>query len=85
MWTRRRTLIDGEGRPDDWIIVRRGQEIGRVYKRDLPRGEGVVWEWMTWTYPNDHGSADTMEQALEKLRAFIRSHWSDEVDWLRMS
>lgn len=79
MWTHRPTHIGGQSRDGDFTILRRGQEVGRVCPSVAIAGT-PPYSWMTWTYPAANGRADSLEDALERLRAAIRTRWPDEVE-----
>ena len=76
MWTRKLTVIGGQTEEDDWIILRNGQEVGRVH-RATPIVGLQKMEWVTWTAPWDKGRADTLDQAIEAVRTAIRNRWPD--------
>lgn len=78
MWTRRPTLIGGQTAPDDVTVLRHAQAVGRVTRSVAIRG-AAPYAWMTWTYPADSGRAQSLDEALDQLRAAIRGRWPDDV------
>ena len=80
MWTRKRTFIDGECNADgDWLVLRHGQEVGRVYPVAAGSILGAHYFWCIWTDPTDSGKAETLGAALEAVRGAIRARWPDGV------
>jgi hypothetical protein len=77
MWTRRRTLIGGRFADGDFVIMRNGQEVGRVHPS--PATGVDPYTWYTWTYPCTQGHARDLEDALHHAREAIRSLWADET------
>jgi len=77
MWTRKRTVIGGGHTPGDWLVLRHGQQVGRVYA--VPGGAmmGPRYFWGVWTEPVASGTAETLDAALEAVRSTIRLHWPD--------
>lgn len=78
MWTRRPTLIGGQTAPDDVTVLRHDQAVGRVTRSVAIQG-AAPYAWMTWTYPADNGRAQSLDDALDQLRAAIRGRWPDDV------
>lgn len=79
MWTRRPTVIGGQTAPDDFVIQRGGQSVGRVCRAVALPGTRP-FHWMTWTYPSANGRSETFDQALHELREAIRARWPDDVE-----
>jgi hypothetical protein len=76
MWTMRPCVIGGQTAPGDFVVLRRGQEVGRVVP--APHIPGTLpYDWSTWTYPADNGKANDIEDALSQLRTAIRRRWPD--------
>ncbi|SCY61155.1 hypothetical protein [Paracoccus tibetensis] len=76
-WTRKRTFD-----PDleDWVVLRDGLMVGRVYYDDLrlsTSGAGI-WEWSVITMPAHSGLASSLEEALEKVRELATADWGHE-------
>lgn len=69
-WSRRPSVISGHSAPDDWIILRDGVALGRVYRPPFIPGVPVFW-WGTWTHPPEQGRVETMDAALEACRRAI--------------
>lgn len=69
-WTRRPTIIGGQVAPDDWIVLRDGVALGRVYRRPYIPGTPAFW-WGSWTHPPQQGHVETMDAALEMCRRAI--------------
>lgn len=78
MWTRKVTVIGGKAWPDDWIILRQGQKVGRAHLGPMVHS-AQLWYWSTQLYPSDSGRAECLEEALTAIRAAIRTHWEDDV------
>lgn len=79
MWTRKPTIIGDRHTPGDYIVLRRGQEVGRVLLA-APLPHGRAYEWNTRTYPCDSGYADDLDDALDQLREAIRARWPDSEE-----
>jgi hypothetical protein len=77
MWTRRLTVIGGRTEPEDFVILRNGQKVGRVHR--APATGVQAFAWYTWSYPATRGYADTLEDGLHIVREAIRSRWPDDV------
>ncbi|MDD7969932.1 hypothetical protein [Roseinatronobacter alkalisoli] len=78
MWRRKLTVIAGETREGDYIILRDRQVVGRIYPAHLiPDASPYVWA--TYTYPATEGRADSLDDAAEAVRAHIRTRWLDSV------
>ena len=70
-WTRRHTILDEHDHPrDDWIIKCDGQDVGRTYRRPDGR-DGQWWYWVAWPHPQQTGLSNTLEDALESIRAAV--------------
>jgi hypothetical protein len=70
-WSRKRTWIGGEPIKNDWIVMRLGEEVGRVR---LDRGgdrNSQPWQWHKTTVPGENGKADSLDQALEAVREAV--------------
>ncbi|WP_411891929.1 hypothetical protein [Yoonia sp. SDW83-1] len=62
---------------DDWLIrYRGGRPLARVIldQRTIPKR----WSWMTWTDPHDKGVTDTLDAALEAVKAAILALPADQ-------
>lgn len=79
MWTRKRTFIGGRYVDNDWMVLRHGQEVGRVYSVPVGSMLGPHFSWSTLTLPPARGRADTLDEALEQMRETIRAQWPDGV------
>jgi hypothetical protein len=69
-WTRRRTVLNGETIPDDWIVHLDGVPVGRIYfaiQLTAPRR----WWWGSWAQPCRSGTDETLDAALESLRTCV--------------
>lgn len=86
MWTRRRTDLPfpGQTPPDDWVVIRRGQIVGRIMEA-VSRPGAAPWQWTTWTMPHDRGTADSRDDALHQLREALRRRWPDDVPELPLA
>jgi hypothetical protein len=64
MWTHRATVIGGQTAPGDRQVLRDGVPVGRVYfgSNYIPP---MQWRWFCGS---QHGSAETMADALECVR-----------------
>jgi hypothetical protein len=69
MWTRKLTW-PGE-RENDWLVLRDGKPVGRVYLTILNNPRREVWMWFKQTIPGRKGEAETMQGALEAVRAAV--------------
>lgn len=69
-WTRTPTVIAGQTRPDDWIILRDGVALGRVYRSPPMAGVPPFW-WGSWTHPPQQGHVETLDEAFEACRRAI--------------
>ncbi len=69
MWTRRLTW-PGE-RDDDWVVLRDGVIVGRVYQVTYYNPMREVWAWFKQTIPGRSGEAKTLEAALEAVRQAV--------------
>ena len=69
-WTRRPTVINGQAAPNDWIILRDGVALGRVYQAPYIPGTPAFW-WGSWTHPPQQGRVETMAAALQACRTAI--------------
>ncbi|GAB1361805.1 hypothetical protein MASR1M32_10410 [Rhodobacter sp.] len=78
MWIKKRTVIGGQSRDDDWIVMRGQQAVGRVHPSPPMPGIQPL-EWASWTHPCDRGRANSLEDALDQLREAIRARWPDDV------
>ncbi len=78
MWTRKLTVIGGETNPDDWMVYRGRQEVGRIHKSQTEPG-GHDWGWATNTRPFFQGSGYTLDQCLHDMREAIRARWPDDL------
>lgn len=71
MWTRKRTIIGGQACPDDWLILYAGIPVARTFLgwRSNPTQE--VWHWAVNAQhlTGSQGMRDTLEEALEAIRA----------------
>ena len=69
------------GRPaEDRTVHLNGRYIGEVRKdilRDDPIGGRLMWRWYAYTFPDTHGKADTMDEALQQLKAHVISKVRD--------
>lgn len=69
-WTRRPTVLNEDLIPDDWIIRLNGHDVGRVsFAIYLPAPKR--WDWASWTLPCRIRAAETLDAALEDLRACV--------------
>lgn len=72
MWTRARTIIAGQAKPDDWTVLWCGQACGRVYRAFSPVTDSrTVWNWAAHCYPGSSGQADTLAEALSAVREAV--------------
>lgn len=78
MWKRKPTIIGGQTADGDFLILRDRQVVGRVSPAHLIEG-AQPYIWATYTYPPAHGRADSLIDAEEAVRWFVRSHWPDSV------
>lgn len=79
MWTRKLTVIGGQTREDDWIVLRHRQIVGRLHPApSMPHVQ--PWQWFVFTYPGANGRCDTMDEALEAIRQAVRARWPDTLD-----
>lgn len=69
-WTRRRTVIGGQSRADDWIISYNGEDVGRVLT-DVAHNGSEKWKWASWRLPGRTGREETLEAACDSLRRTI--------------
>lgn len=69
MWTRKLTW---PGRtPDDWLVLRDGVSVGRVYLTTLRNPTRDVWVWFRQVGHGRNGEAPTLQEALEAVRAAV--------------
>lgn len=76
-WTRRKMTIDGRVIGDDWLVKRDGWVVGRVRLQSIP-DRGLKWLWQTITDERASGQVDTIDHALEKVRANATETWPVE-------
>jgi hypothetical protein len=72
---RRTVWLDGENRPNDYIVFHDGQKVGRIWRINSTARE--LWLWTQRdirapTYGPDGGVADTLEDA----KATFRRTWN---------
>jgi hypothetical protein len=67
MWTHRATIIGGQTAPNDRTVFCDGRAVGRVY---FAENWWSPNQWV-WTAGADHGRAETMQAALEAVRASV--------------
>lgn len=78
MWRRRKNVIGGAAQEGDFLILRGRQVVGRVLPAHfIPDASPYIWA--TYTYAAKHGRADSLVEASEAVRNYIRSHWPDSV------
>ena len=78
MWTRKLTVIAGQTQEGDYTVFRTGQAVGRILPTPfIAHSQG--WEWATLTLPSHNGRADTLQEALDALRAAVRARWPDSL------
>jgi len=76
MWKRKRTGLGGQAAQSDYLILRGQQVVGRVLPAHfIPGTEQYIWA--TFTYPAAHGRANSLTEAEEAVRSYIRAHWPD--------
>ena len=73
-WTRKVTF---EPELDDWVVLRDGLVVGRVMRDDQQssRQSRPQWAWSVVTMPSKNGWSDSMEAALEEVRARASDKW----------
>jgi hypothetical protein len=73
-WTRKITF---EPELDDWVVLRDGLVVGRVMRDDQQssRLSRLQWAWSVVTMPSKNGFSDSMEGALEEVRARASDKW----------
>ena len=71
MWTRKRTVIAGDVLEDDWIIMRNGEDVGRISLDEFPYNGAQHWQWASWVHPATHGRVDTLEEAQDAVRRAV--------------
>ena len=71
MWTRKRTIIGGEACKDDWQVLYAGKPVARAYLGWRSNPTRQVWHWAVnaSTLTGSQGMQDTLEEALEAIRA----------------
>jgi hypothetical protein len=80
-FTHRATVTAGETRKGDRQVLRyekpdeRGEPVGRVHPQNAFNGAGP-WKWASSVFPNPHGHAETMEEAL----AFVKDAAQPKTD-----
>lgn len=67
MFSHRATVIAGETRKGDRQVLLNGVSVGRVHPQNAFNGAGP-WKWASSVFPNPHGHANTMGEALEFVR-----------------
>jgi hypothetical protein len=67
MFTRKLTVINGKTEPDDWMILKHGIPVGRVYDARISTGGGR-WVWAVQVGRVGMGHAETFDAALEAVR-----------------
>lgn len=72
-WTRKRAFDDD----DDWIVLRDGLVVGRVFYDNLEMANqgSTKWRWSVVTIPIQEGAAPTLEAALERVRELATNEW----------
>lgn len=78
MWALKPTRIAGETIPDDMVILRHRQVVGRVHRgNDWDREPR--YRWSTFTYPCNQGTSPSFAEATHALREAVRQRWPDDV------
>ncbi|WP_333826844.1 hypothetical protein [Pararhodobacter sp.] len=78
MWKRKPTGLGGAGADGDFLILRGDQVVGRVLPAHfIPGTRSYIWS--AFSYPAAHGRAESLDEAAEAVRAYIRSKWPDSV------
>lgn len=77
MWARRRTWIGGRSHDDDWIVLRNGLPVGRVMLQQLQNPQRRVWCWFKQVGYGRQAQAQTLDAALNALRAAVLADDAD--------
>ncbi|SMO78519.1 hypothetical protein [Paracoccus laeviglucosivorans] len=73
-WTRVQTFAEIES-ADDWTVLRNGLVVGRVFKDITQHNRPETWRWSVITIPSANSYAETLEKALEQVRARASDKW----------
>lgn len=71
-WTRRRTRIGGQVCEDDWTVVCDSWVVGRTHRVHPGFVRVGQWGWSVHSYPACSGYAETLDEALERIRQGVR-------------
>ena len=70
-WVRRRIRSEIVPRPESWSIVCDGWIVGAVSQVSHGFHRAGDWKWSALTYPSASGYAETLEEALERVRESV--------------
>lgn len=72
-----RLKVTYEADADDWVVLRAGLVVGRVMrdKQQSSRLSRPQWAWSVVTMPSKNGYSESMEAALEEVRAHPSGKW----------
>ncbi|TJZ89016.1 hypothetical protein FA743_19550 [Paracoccus gahaiensis] len=75
-WTRKKTF---EPEFEDWTVLRDRLVVGRVFW-DVTQGgaRAEVWRWSVITMPSRTGYCETLEGALEQVKAHATDRWGHQ-------
>lgn len=71
-WTRKRAF---EPEYEDWVILRDGLVVGRVFFDIAQSGARPKWRWSVITVPTRVGHAESLPLALAEVKAAASDRW----------
>jgi hypothetical protein len=64
----RRLTWPGEDRPDDWVFICRGKDVGRCYRSRFGMTVADRWQWTIYGR-SERGYANSLEAAQAEFKA----------------
>ncbi|KJZ31397.1 hypothetical protein TW83_08965 [Paracoccus sp. S4493] len=83
-WTRKITF---GADANDWVVLRDGLVVGRVMLDDQQSSRlgQDQWAWSVITMPSENGYPDSIEAALEEIRARASDKWGHKPHGCRIT